>query len=293
MDFINKIRTLFSSKESNFDANKLSVFKDKFLQEKFNDQGYLIIDLLSIEQVNRLLEYYNSLEHNVASRQGFHASLFSSDKKYVEKIHETIVQIIQPALEIYFKNYSIFLANYLVKEPSTNSIVSPHQDWNFVDEEKYYALNVWTALSDFNFSNGTMAIVPASQNIYRTYRGTANPYINTDFDKYADEIFKKSTFINLKAGQSIVYNTALLHASSPNQSDKVRIASGVGLIPESASLIHCVENQTNGEINVFEIDRQFLVNYPNSLVGLLNSKAVKTVRNPIIKKKHLLQKGLI
>jgi hypothetical protein len=66
--------------------------------------------------------------------------------------------------------------------------------------------------------------------------------------------------VPMEAGDVLVHDHRLLHASEPNQSRRARLVAALALVPESTPTIHF--RQTGpGELVRYDLDDQFFVDY--------------------------------
>ncbi len=61
-----------------------SVFADKKLNQEFNKQGYVVVQLLSEEGVKQLWDFY--LTNPNPFQAGFHTTHFATDKAFKKKV---------------------------------------------------------------------------------------------------------------------------------------------------------------------------------------------------------------
>ena len=92
------------------------------------------------------------------------------------------------------------------------------------------------------------------------------------------------TTLYLKAGEALIYDARLFHASFPNQTDQPRVATVFGAIPNDAKMYHYIGD---GEfVDVYDSNEAFfLSNDINNGASVLNK--VERVKNHSIKNKNL------
>ncbi len=52
-----------------------------------------------------------------------------------------------------------------------------HQNWTFVDEDKFTSVSVWVPLCDVSRFNGTLEVVPKTHNTLTKYRSPSIPWV--------------------------------------------------------------------------------------------------------------------
>jgi ectoine hydroxylase-related dioxygenase (phytanoyl-CoA dioxygenase family) len=248
------------------------LFKDPKLQEQFNKDGYLLVDLLSEAEVADLKAYYETLNNQNIPAYGFHVSLDNNDADFVTRVMDKIKSVMRPHADEIFNDYKIFTSSYVVKEKNPIGIVPPHQDWTFVDEEAgYYSATVWTALVDTDMYNGAMGVISGSHKFFDHYRASPAPQFKTPLDLHVFSIFPYLKLLPMKAGQALIFDNALIHASPPNVSDGVRLAVGFGVTQKDAPQIHYQMQPESGgkKLEKYEVDNYFFTHFNNGKLSTL------------------------
>lgn len=236
--------------------NKIpAIFKDSNLQLQFDTEGYVKIQLLSEKDIELLTQLFYKFHNNIIDN-AFGASTFISNIEEKLKIRDTLYPIFLPHFENIFKDYTYFGSSFLYKTPGKNSDLAPHQDWTIVDEKKYVAINIWTPLIDTNEANGTLYVVPKSQS--QSLFSLRAPTIPFYFQNYFDTVIKCAIPTNAKAGEAVILNQSLIHCSSPNTSDNIRLAITSGLKTKGAPMFFHYKNENN-EIERYEMTEDFLL----------------------------------
>lgn len=207
--------------------------------------GYVIIDQLDLVLVEKLKDLF--FEHHPTLPSGFYASTHVSDLNFRKKMSALILGLVEQKISSNFKNLNILGSAFISKAPGPNSILPLHQDWNIVDETVARSYNIWIPLIDVNETNGAMTILAESHKKQPTYRG-AN--IKSVMSKIEQEVLPHMTSLNMKAGEILVYDHALWHASPPNNSDQIRLALVLGVVPSGVEM-KCY-HQDGSVINIYD-----------------------------------------
>jgi hypothetical protein len=83
----------------------------------------------------------------------------------------------------------------------------------------------------------------------------------------------------LKAGEALIYDHALLHASLPNNSQNDRIACACGIIPKGAEMKFYWNNK--GVIEEYESSKAFFLK-ENVFTGPHGLKKIRTIENGFV-----------
>ena len=204
-----------------------NIADDKFLDE----EGYIVLPFLNAEEVKTLLDFY--LESHPDNKEGLYATAHSSSYEFKKKMSDEILNRFGRALsEVFFESRPLG-GSYIVKYKGERGALFPHQDWNIVDEDFFRSFNIWVPLVDTNNSNGAIAVLPRSHKLVKSLRGVniADPFTNINTHTWK---FHKT--LSLKAGEALIYDHRLLHASAINETDEPRVAVVFGIIPQKAEM---------------------------------------------------------
>jgi hypothetical protein len=113
-----------------------------------------------------------------------------------------------------------------------------------VDEKQFNSYNIWLPLVDVNEENGTLLILPNSHTMLNNIRGLNIP---SSFEKVMEEVWQYLVPLNMKAGEALVYDHRLLHASGINKTNTPRLVIVYGLIPSAATMRYYFGRRNNIE----------------------------------------------
>ena len=254
--------------------NMKTIFKDAALQAQFEKEGYALVDMLTADEVSELKAYYETLNNNHISSYGFHVSLDNSNSEFVANVMSKIRTAVTAKADSVFENYKIFTTSFVVKESNPVSLVPPHQDWNFSEEDEgFVSATVWATLVDTDMNNGAMGLIVGSHKFFDHVRASPAPAFQTPIDPHVFSIFSYLKMIPMKAGQALVFNNKTVHASPPNISNSVRLAVGFGVTQADAPMRHYyLKPGSNAKTLLkYEIDDYFFTHYNNGkLMELYN-----------------------
>lgn len=240
-----------------------NIFRDQKLQERFEQKGFIKIPLLEQSEIEYLRAYYFNQNFDNKIEAGFHISLDNQDEELVKDVGEKIKEILTPRTTELFDNCRVFTASFVIKEPGLQNIVPPHQDWTFVDEIKFCSATVWTALVDVTEQNGALGVIPGSHKLFNHKRSSPSPQSKSPLADHIFTLFPFVEVIEMKAGESLIFDNRLIHASPPNLSDQPRIAVGVGVTQAEAELKHYFQNPTSGKLEEYTVDESFYTWFNN------------------------------
>lgn len=216
--------------------NKLAFINEEYSQYLY-EEGLVFFPLLEPEDINSLKSLFN--KYHPTKPDGFYASTHIEDKALRKEISDHIYSIIAPRLEGRFENIQVLGGAFISKAPGEKGILPLHQDWNIVDEEKARSYNLWIPLCDVSEHNGAMRILARSHRKEKTFRG---PNIPPTLYPISSQVDRHMYTLNMKAGEALIYDHALWHSSPQNQSDSLRLAIVMGVIPAEAEMKYYYKN---------------------------------------------------
>jgi ectoine hydroxylase-related dioxygenase (phytanoyl-CoA dioxygenase family) len=225
----------------------MDLFFNSKYQTEFEARGYTLFSLLNKEDIHSLQCLYKEVKEHAGVASTFYTSIWSENKAHRKAVSEGIKGILLPLLQKEMHSIQSVFANFMVKESGEDSSLVPHQDWSFVQEPIYESMTVWIPLIDVDHTNGNLQVLPKShhdlQNFVRPRFG------ESPFDR--QDASKKLIDIPMRAGEALLLNSRLIHASPPNLSNRVRVAVSIVIAPEVAPLKHWfIKNNMVEELNV-------------------------------------------
>lgn len=251
-----------------------SLFKNSELQAKFESDGFVKLSLLEQSEVDHLLSYYKSCDFDNKIEEGFHISLDNLNQNLVTEVGEEIKKVLVPKTVDIFDRGQVFTASYVIKEPGLQNIVPPHQDWSFVDESEFCSVTVWTPLVDVTQDNGALGVIKGSHKLFNHHRSSPSPQSKSSLADHIFTLFPFVEIVEMKAGETLIFNNKLIHASPPNLSKEPRIAVGIGITQEEAKLRHYyhIPNSEPAQLEVYEVEKEFYTWYNNARLSGLYDK---------------------
>ena len=239
-----------------------SVLKDKYRNyiQQLSEYGYVVIDFLNpsaLIRVNQQIQQHSAALEKYYSN-GIHMTTWILDNTLKYSIKNELEEILQYTCDTFFEDYRMLNSTYIIKKKHKVSNFPIHQDWSFVDESKYEALNVWIALQDTNINNGGLFVIKGSHKLNNQIRASNDM---NSFEAYEKKLHPFLTPVNLKAGQAVLFYYSLLHASAPNLSDKKRLVVSTTILPKDAEIILSYHDKIKNELRQYKMQDDFIYNY--------------------------------
>jgi ectoine hydroxylase-related dioxygenase (phytanoyl-CoA dioxygenase family) len=236
---------------------KPRIFREEGAQAQFDREGYVVIDFISSSQAQAIADKFYQLHTDIP--KGFYSAGFNPDAGFKGDIYSHIDGLIVENLECNFQDFKKLGSTFLCKAPGAEGIMDPHQDWTVVDEDKFYSATIWIPTIDTTEQNGALKVLPGSHLLFDYYRSN---HVEVCYRGSEKLLWDHMVTIPVRAGQAIVLNHAVIHASGPNNTDRERLAVAYGLIPSSASLLYYHKNE-KGRIEKYDMPDTFFQDYYN------------------------------
>jgi|ERR1043165_1170634 hypothetical protein len=260
------------------------IFWDIDIQQKFDRDGFVVVNLLPRETTLQLIQLYGELEGAKGTantnQNSYELSFFDKNVEAKKKKFNSIYELLKSNIDSYLIDYKPIIVNLFNKAPSTGE-VPIHQNWTFVDESKYSSVSVWCPLQNVDRQNGTLEVVPGSQKVISDYRGPSIPWVFDNLNPILKE--KYMVPLNLEPGQVGIIDDALVHYSGINNSQNERKAVQLILKPAEAMTIHCYKDSEDSEdLHIIDVNEDFYFDF-DMWVKPRETPNKKTIRFPNFK----------
>ena len=234
----------------------IDFLKDKKLAEQLETDGYLVVQLCSNQQISQLGELFKSVL--VDEKSPFWSSSFLDDTQFKKQLSSSVNEVLASTISDVLKEHKPLGSSFLVKQPGEYSVMPIHQDWTVVDESTFGSYTIWMPLQDTNTKNGCLQVIPGSHKLNSQLR---SPSLPVDFEGVRQELRSYLIDVPLKAGEAILFNHALMHASPPNKTSQPRIAVTYGFVPKKADL-YMYYGSADGKVKKYQMPDDMFIKYP-------------------------------
>lgn len=248
-------------------------FTNEELEERFQKDGYVEVPFLTSEEVEILKAYYFDTLKESGGRLGpedekhqskqaitYDFTFIDKNPDYKQQVFDMITNAFIKRVDEYLSEYKPIIANFIRKKEDGGE-VPLHQNWAFADEHKCATVSIWCPLVDSNRQNGTLEVVPGSHKRYGEVRG---PMIKSELAGIQSEIIEQYMQpVETKAGNAVILDDSIVHYSSPNQTDGLRLAIQLILIPteEKSIHFHMDLSKDRSKVEVLEVDKDFYMKF--------------------------------
>ncbi|MCO5229627.1 MAG: phytanoyl-CoA dioxygenase family protein [Chitinophagales bacterium] len=239
---------------------KNEIFHLKQHAEDFQRDGYIVVNLLTDQEIDFLLEKYNLIEKKSLNgvTQNRYNTLEIEDYNYRSSVYHHLSPFLAERIKKFVKGYQIIGINFAVKKPFGEEF-PPHVDDSHTDSE-LLGINVWIPLTDVTPQNGGLYMFKGTHQINIPMRGIGLPF---PYPQHLETIRKYARPLSLKLGQAIIFNDKIIHGSGKNNSQVERPAIITGMIPEDATAKVFVSYDSigNNKAELFEISTDFFLTF--------------------------------
>ncbi len=258
----------------------MHVFINNNVQSAIDNNGYYHVKapLLNCDEINHLTDlYYNSALAQKTDYALYNA-IQSDNKDELRQITTTLTGLMETKLCEICSNFFIVYGGFLEKQPNKNVMVYHHQDGTFIDKEKpnTRSYTCWIPLTDIDLYNGCLGVINKSHTIYKDINPLPYPHVHRPLLKHAYSLLPYTTFVEMKRGEMLIFDTNTFHTSLPNISNEPRLALSFWITGSAEDLaFYYLKPATKDTLLKYRIDRSFFQKYENEkLLDLYNSNKV-------------------
>ena len=232
------------------------VLVDPKLDLDFRRDGVVKLQLFDDSEVQELWKIFNKYKPEIPD--GFYSFTFLPDENFKKSMSDDITAIFRNRINAHFKDYKILGGNFLVKSPGDKGEMITHQDWSVVDELKFWAITIWCPLQDVNVKNGALQFLGGSHTAFKqTFRA---PTLPQPIENIHHLVSPRLEQFSLNAGEAVAFSHNIFHASPPNRTNDLRVATTLGLIPKDENLCFYFYNESE-KLEKLDVGDDFFLRY--------------------------------
>lgn len=240
------------------------VFKNADLERTFSEDGYVIFDLLSMDECQYLIEKIERTDLPDRLGFGFNVAMDTRVKEIRLEIQETLTSLMAPKIGELLFDRKPYSCSYMIKEPMSG-LVPAHQDWSYTDESEISSIMCWVSLQDVDENNGAMGFIPGSHKFFSYPRVFPFPYAKSPVELHKLPLMEYLKIEPMKQGQVVFFNNKTIHGSLPNFTDQRRLAYCMSFATSDQPILHYQFTDQNdlSQVSLFNVKDDFFVNYNN------------------------------
>lgn len=247
-------------------------FKDPYIEDRFNDQGYISIpNFLNENEVREMRSLYSSIhEEKHSMHSGVWTSWHDSNYNRAKEVSQSIRSLLTPKLDTIFYDAEAPHAAFLSKYAGENTFCELHRDFSVLNEEEFEYRNLWIPLIDINEQNGALFILPHSHKILGEELPIKQPWA---YIEHIPTLMKYVKTFYPKAGDLLVYKDKTAHGSFKNLTNDTRPVLLFAVIPKGIQTFFYYLN--GNEVEVYEVSPDYFLRHDLSQPPL-DRKPIRT-----------------
>jgi ectoine hydroxylase-related dioxygenase (phytanoyl-CoA dioxygenase family) len=239
------------------------IFRNPAHQASFDRLGYVMHDFLDADELadlNGLFDKTVRQERTTCSHFSkllYYISIFDQDVEKRKTLNLVVRSMFREKVARLMVDYRILLCNFMAKQPGGGEI-EVHQDFSFVDEDRFTGFNLWVPLEHTDEGNGCFYMVPGSHKVLPpSHRSASAPDTLTRYNETLKRYMEPKP---VKAGSGLLFDHRLFHYSPSNVSDRWRPAVQLVVIPQEAEpvIMRYDKDRDPDNLQVCRIDEQYL-----------------------------------
>jgi hypothetical protein len=200
---------------------------------RFHDQGFLApLDLMKETQAGHLDENFRTLEETyggeVSERFRIKAHLpFPGLCDLIR--HPRLLDVVE---DIVGPDILCWGATFFIKKPRDQRFISWHTDSFFYGTRPAETLTAWVSFNISDIESGCMRFIPGSHKTVAVHELRPDPNnMSSNGQTVLDVDESVAVDVVLRPGQFSLHHESVVHASSPNMSDRQRIGFSIHYCP--------------------------------------------------------------
>jgi ectoine hydroxylase-related dioxygenase (phytanoyl-CoA dioxygenase family) len=263
--------------------------------ELYHKQGYLIIKgFCKPDEVNKLYQTAlddnamrnNALDLNDQTGKKTRLSLWFTPGNDVfgyltrsEKMISAVKQLLDGDVPVCH-----FHSKLMQKEPRVGGAWEWHQDYGYWYKNQFMfpdeLISVMVALTEANKQNGCLQVIKGSHKLGRVNHGFAGEQVGADMVMVNNALkTMELVYVELEAGDALIFHSNLLHRSEANLSDRPRW-SIISCYNLQSNLAYC-ENSTAYKVPVDVVPDNAIMDW--AAASLSNVDFLKKENDPALK----------
>jgi len=224
-------------------------------RQRLATDGFAVVQLLTPDELDAVAAAHERLAR--ASDEGLTIDYMRVDRTIMARVRTEVLPLVTGPLDAVFDRPRVIMATFVTKHPGPASEMFLHEDRVFVDERRHRAITAWIPLVPTGSAtgNGALQVVPAS---HRLPTGPSGSNTADAIRPFEADLRRRLVTLDVPAGSAVVYDTRLVHASTPNLTSQARTAFVCVVIPADAVPVHVVA-APDGTLRLHEVDESFYV----------------------------------
>ena len=229
---------------------------DPSVHQQVLDESYVVVDLLDRSEVDAIREALRAFD--LDTDHEFFASPYHAHGPSARTFDLAVKRLVAKPIDAVAPQHTAFMVAVTSKGKRRGAAIKFHHDWTYTDERVDRPIFFWCPLVDTSPRNGGLAVVPGS---HRWTSGIRPSRAVEATEHLQDRFAPLAVDLEVRAGQAVAFDPALLHGSGPNPTSRGRPAVTVACVREGAQLLHFHED-ADGNLHGARVNDAFFTEHP-------------------------------
>lgn len=257
------------------------MLQDDELQKSFEEKGYVIVPLLTPEEVEEIRSRLFQMKPDdnfEPTDSRYHCSFLDTNRQYKTDCDTLFRTLLVPKLQKILYDYDLVIGNFYVKNPGGSGEFQIHQNWDVVDESKYTSVTAWVPLQDTTRLNGTIEFIEGSHKLYPDIASRNSDYYFANFSEKLKTHYCQPC--DMKAGNAVIFDDDMVHYSTANDGPDRRISMQLAFAPNSAQRVfYYLDPAAPEKFDVYETNMEYYLSNNDASKRPVQLKHVYSVPN--------------
>lgn len=205
------------------------------IQDTIAKDGFIQIrDFFRIEDLEVLEGKLNKYIKNKKVEK-FTYSLLALELEERKEVSVLVRDFFEHKLHEKFDDFKFISGSFLIKPSLDQSILSLHQDWSYVWQNRFPIYTCWSPLMDTDEMSGSLFFLKGSHQYFNNFR--SKDYETARINAL-DAFGSKLVSLVVKRGDLVLFNPSVFHGSYPNLQNIQRIAITCLAMPSEAEVLY-------------------------------------------------------
>lgn len=253
----------------------LPVLNNTGLNTQLLQQGFVTLPFLNSHEVKQLQDLFYQYTDTSTIGKGLYSNLYNRTGDENWHISTAMENICSSAFARHFTNAALNGGVFIAKGNFAETQCNLHQDYTNTNESTGATYALWIPLCDINGQTGLFNVIPGSHRLRSHIRAISNASFYIDLDKVKPEKIEK---LQVKAGEAVVFDHALIHGSQPNVSGHLRIAAVMGVLPQGVAYEYYLKTGDNS-FAVYALNKELYIRHFGEQIAPGKLPAQNLLRN--------------
>lgn len=226
--------------------------------QELEERGFCSISLLNDEELIKLRNLAGKFFEDKRDMAGLYNSHNRNTPNVNIALSKEIGDILKHAINRSFRGMRYFIGHFNLKPAQSDMFFNLHQDWNVVDETRFFSVQVWIPLDDSAPEHGGMFFLPGSHKFYHNYRSGSFGLPIIEARGLLSKFIQPVTF---KAKEAACFFNRTFHGTFENRLPKDRVVVLLNLLSADAPTYYFHWNKPGQRTDLYHLTGERLLTH--------------------------------